>query len=374
MFSRLSRLVLLAAVTVLGQSLMGLVASAWSWGLAGILSTAAFLPLSRVEEGLVMRLSELVVLAGMGGVLGGFQAQVLRRAGLQVADWGRVTALAVAVGLVAGRALAGAHLLPDAAVPLVMGVAVGVGQAWLLRREVQGAIVWVAACAVGYGIEGPVRAWSARRFHSKSFMDGFRHVPDIDVTSWVTAGVALALATAIGGAFILSTRRARVLPAPGSRMPDALGRLALLGLALPLMLALEARADVRSRSPRRALPLVNARTAPTAEPTLRLPREPDLSPGCASKGCGAASSGSSGVPQPTSLGSAPVIHEHVAPTPFRSAPVVHDEHILRLSGSRAVLSGAGPRINNPASDEAPASGSTARGGGCPKPDPARRVP
>ncbi|WP_375742362.1 hypothetical protein NR800_24665 [Corallococcus interemptor] len=285
MGSRLVHVLALSGVTVLGLLVPWLQADAWVHLLETVLGSAAIWRLSVVEQGVVHRLAELAVFAVAGAMLGNAQAFALRRAGLQVPGWVGRTAMAVAVGLVGSRALAVALALAPGTAFIGMGVALGLAQGWLLRREVHGAAVWVAACAVGYGMAGPAADWRDQAWKAAVDLGATWRLSSIVITAQAMTWGALALCTAIGGAFILSSLRAQVLPAPGSRTPGAVGRFAVLGLALPLMVALEARE--RSPQPLAAPPprLMQPRPARTWAPGT-----PDgaLSPGCAGRGCGPA--------------------------------------------------------------------------------------
>ncbi|WP_208729802.1 hypothetical protein, partial [Corallococcus exercitus] len=241
MGSRLVHVLLVSLVTVLGLLLPWVQADDWVRLLETVLASAAIWRLSGVELGVVHRLAELAVCAVAGAMLGNAQAFALRRAGLQVSGWAGMTSTAVAVGLVGSRALAVALGLSPGMAPVGMGLVLGLTQGWLLRREVHGAAVWVAACAVGYGMAGPAADWKAHAWKSAVEMGATWRLSSITLTAQVVTWGALAMCMAIGGVFILTSLRTQVLPAPGSRLPGAVGQLAFLGLALPLMVALEAR-------------------------------------------------------------------------------------------------------------------------------------
>ncbi|RKG92708.1 hypothetical protein, partial [Corallococcus carmarthensis] len=199
-----------------------------------------------------------------------------------------------AVGLVGSRALAVALGLSPGMASVGMGVALGLTQGWLLRREVHGAAVWVAACAVGYGMAGPAADWKARAWKTAVEMGATWRLSSITITAQAMTWGALALCTAIGGAFILSSLRTQVLPAAGTRLPGALGQFAVLGLALPLMVALEAR---EKSVPMPVLPSSNPPALMQPRPTRTWGADrtgvvpgmrggESFSPGCASKYCG----------------------------------------------------------------------------------------
>ncbi|WP_233610359.1 hypothetical protein, partial [Corallococcus sp. AB049A] len=199
------------------------------------------------------------------------------------------------------------------------GVVVGLTQGWLLRREVHGAAVWVAACAVGYGMAGPAADWKARAWKEAVEMGTTWRLSSITLTAQAMTWGALALCMAIGGAFILSSLRTQVLPAPGSRMPGALGQFAVLGLALPLMVALEAR---EKSQPPREFPPPNAPTRLQPRPTRTWgPAGESNVPGCASRGC---------APVQTSGGERPPSSRALFDPEPRQAPTVHDEHLFTL--------------------------------------------
>ncbi|WP_219629143.1 hypothetical protein, partial [Corallococcus exiguus] len=236
-----------------------------------------------------------------------------------------------------------------------MGVAVGLTQGWLLRREVHGAAVWVAACAVGYGMAGPAADWKTNALRAAVDVGATWRLSSIVITAQAMTWGALALCTAIGGAFILSSLRTQVLTATGSRMPGALGQFAVLGLALPLMVALEARE--KSPPPRElsegcVLPVV---PAPIREPAKRVvPSTPGevLSPGCVGAVC-------RNVGLPTSPPPAAGIVTEPRPRP---APVLHDEHLRTLfREEQKRMPSPTRRWNNPASGDAPLpAGATGR--------------
>ncbi|MBN9682100.1 MULTISPECIES: hypothetical protein [unclassified Corallococcus] len=334
MGSRLIHVLLVSVVTVVGLLVPWVQADDWVRLLATVLGSAAVWRLSPVEQGVVHRLAELGVFCVAGAMLGNAQAFALRRAGLQVPGWAGRTAMAVAVGLVGSRALAVALGLSPGTAAIGMGMAVGLTQGWLLRREAHGAAVWVAACTVGYGMAGPAADWRDQAWRAAVDVGATWRLSSIVITAQAMTWGALALCTAIGGAFILSSLRAQVLPAPGSRMPGAVGQFAVLGLALPLMVALEAREKS---------PLSLASPAPNP-PRLIQPRpmrtwgtdQPVevFSPGCSGRGCGPAQTLEGG-PRP--------------------APVLHDEHLRELfreERKRMPPPSPGRRWNNPASGDA----------------------
>ncbi|NPD30102.1 hypothetical protein HPP06_42670, partial [Corallococcus exiguus] len=236
-----------------------------------------------------------------------------------------------------------------------MGVAVGLTQGWLLRREVHGAAVWMAACAVGYGMAGPAADWRDNAWRAAVDVGATWRLSSIVITAQAMTWGALALCTAIGGAFILSSLRTQVLPAAGSRMPGALGQFAVLGLALPLMVALEARE--KSPAPLEFPPLESptliqprpARTWGTERPGT--PGEV-LSPGCVGIVC-------RNVGLPTSPPPAAGIVTEPRPRP---APVLHDEHLRTLfREEQKRMPSPTRRWNNPASGDAPLpAGATGR--------------
>ncbi|WP_223639049.1 hypothetical protein [Corallococcus sp. EGB] len=273
MRSRLVHVVALAAASVIGLLVPWAQADTWANLLDAVLRSAAIWRLSGVEQGVVHRLAELAVFAVAGGMLGNAQVHALRRAGLQVTGWVGMTAMAVAVGLVGSRALAVALGLSPLMAPVGMGVVLGLAQAWLLRREVHGAAVWLAACAVGYGMAGPAADWRQETWRAAVDTGATWRLSSITITAQAMTWAALALCMAIGGAFILANVRAQALPAPGSRMPGALGQFAVLGLALPLMVALEARAksppprEMQSNPPARMQPRPTRTWGGGAEPS-----------------------------------------------------------------------------------------------------------
>ncbi|RKH68257.1 hypothetical protein, partial [Corallococcus aberystwythensis] len=83
MVSRLFRVVLLSVVTVLGLSIAQELGERCVQGLEEGLRVAAFWRLSPVEKGVVHRLAQLAVFAGVGALLGALQSRVLRGAGFQ---------------------------------------------------------------------------------------------------------------------------------------------------------------------------------------------------------------------------------------------------------------------------------------------------
>lgn len=342
-------MVLVAAVSVLGLLLPLVQADEWTGLLDAVLRSAAIWRLSLVEQGVVHRLAELAVYAVAGAMLGNAQAYALRRAGLQVAGWVGMTAMAVAVGLVGSRALAVALGLSPLMAPVGMGVALGLTQAWLLRREVHGAAVWLAACAVGFGMAGPAANWKDETWRAAVDMGATWRLSSITLTAQAVTWGALGLCMAIGGAFILSNVRTQVLPAPGSRMPGAVGQLAVLGLALPLMVALEARAksprplEFPTDNPPARMQPRPTRTwgaeRPRAAPST--PDEPIVYPGCASRGCGPASTSGEEPRPPPDLR---VIRIEREP---RQAPNVHDEHLRVMTGTgKMQVPSSGSRWNN----------------------------
>ncbi|NPC76445.1 hypothetical protein HPP05_42680, partial [Corallococcus exiguus] len=239
-----------------------------------------------------------------------------------------------------------------------MGVAVGLTQGWLLRREVHGAAVWMAACAVGYGMAGPAADWRDNAWRAAVDVGATWRLSSIVITAQAMTWGALALCTAIGGAFILSSLRTQVLPAPGSRMPGALGQFAVLGLALPLMVALEARE--KSPAPLEFPPpnppmLIQPRPARTWAPERPGTPGEFVSPGCVSRGCGQ----NMGLELPAPP--LPSARSIVDPRP-RPAPVLHDEHLRTLfREEQKRMPSPTRRWNNPASGDAPLpAGATGR--------------
>ncbi|RKH23652.1 hypothetical protein D7V77_23305 [Corallococcus sp. CA041A] len=361
MGSRLVHVLLISVVTVLGLLVPWAQADDWARLLETVLGSAAIWRLSSVEQGVVHRLAELGVFAVAGAMLGNAQAFALRRAGLQVAGWAGLTAMAVAVGLVGSRALAVALGLSPGTASIGMGVAVGLTQGWLLRREVHGAAVWVAACAVGYGMAGPAADWKANAWSAAVDVGATWRLSSIVITAQAMTWGALALCTAIGGAFILSSLRTQVLPTTGSRMPGALGQFAVLGLALPLMVALEARekspppVEFSPANPPRLMQPRPTRTWEIERPGA-VPSTPGeyISPGCVGVVCGNSGLG------PTSPRPSPGIITEPRPRP---APVLHDEHLRTLfREEQKRMPPPGRRWNNPASGEVhPPAGATGRG-------------
>ncbi|NBD10092.1 MULTISPECIES: hypothetical protein [Corallococcus] len=241
MGSRSFRVVLFAAVTVLALS-FGQVLAEFSVGLLdGGLRLAAVHPLSLVELGVVRRLAELGAFTLTGLLLGAGQARVLNHLGLRVPGWVLVTTLGYAVGMLGSRILATGMGWPQMMAPVGMGVVLGAAQWLILRREVHGAVVWVAACTVGFGLAGPAAAWRERALVQAVHSHRGGTVDTVFLMAQGMTVMALALCIAIGGAFIFSSVRSQVLPGPGSRMPGALAQFALLGLAVPLMICVEAR-------------------------------------------------------------------------------------------------------------------------------------
>ncbi|RKG88586.1 hypothetical protein D7W82_09865 [Corallococcus sp. CA049B] len=348
MGSRLVHVLLVSVVTVLGLLVPWTQVEDWARLLETLLGSAAIWRLSAVEQGVVHRLAELAVFAVAGAVLGNAQSFALRRAGLQVPGWAGHTAMAVAVGLVGSQALAVALGLSPGTAFIGMGLAVGLTQGWLLRREVHGAAVWVAACAVGYGMAGPAADWKDHAWRAAVDVGATWRLSSIVITAQAMTWGALALCTAIGGAFILSSLRTQVLPAPGSRMPGAVGQFAVLGLALPLMVSLEARemrpppTEFPAPNPPRLIQPRPARTWGTERPDALVDV---FSPGCVSKGCGPAQT-LGGEPPP------PSTRVITGPEP-RPAPVLHDEHLRTLfREERKRTPAPGRRWNNPASGDA----------------------
>ncbi|MBN8472978.1 hypothetical protein JYJ95_41280 [Corallococcus exiguus] len=348
MGSRLVHVLLISVVTVLGLLLPWAQADDWARLLEAVLGSAAIWRLSTVEQGVVHRLAELGVFAVAGAMLGNVQAFALRRAGLQVAGWAGLTALAVAVGLVGSRALSVALGLSPGTAFIGMGVAVGLTQGWLLRREVHGAAVWMAACAVGYGMAGPAADWRDNAWRAAVDVGATWRLSSIVITAQAMTWGALALCTAIGGAFILSSLRTQVLPASGSRMPGVVGQFAVLGLALPLMVALEARE--KSPAPLEFPPpnppmLIQPRPARTWAPErTRTPSPPgeSISPGCASRGCGPAQTYVRETSPPSPVA--------VPADPGRvRGSTVHDSHLMQLNDTGRLRVMGGTLWNNPAS-------------------------
>ncbi|WP_375754978.1 hypothetical protein [Corallococcus exercitus] len=344
MGSRLVHVLLVSVVTVVGLLVPWVQADDWVLLLEKVLASAAIWRLSGVELGVVHRLAELMVYAVAGAMLGNAQAFALRRAGLQVSGWAGTTAMAVAVGLVGSRALAVALGLSPGMAPVGMGVVLGLTQGWLLRREVHGAAVWVAACAVGYGMAGPAADWKAHAWRTAVEVGATWRLSSIALTAQAVTWGALALCMAIGGAFILTSLRTQVLPASDSRLPGALGQLAFLGLALPLMVALEAREKSEPRWISSANPPARMQPRPmrTWGPTRTPSGEGVFSPGCASKGCKPDMTYEEPSPPPPST--RPVY-------PGRRAPTVHDEHLYVLTGTGRPRLVSGQKWNNAASAE-----------------------
>ncbi|WP_147443061.1 hypothetical protein [Corallococcus sp. AB011P] len=345
MGSRLVHVLLVSVVTVLGLLVPWTQAEDWARLLETLLGSAAVWRLSSVEQGVVHRLAELGVFAVAGAMLGNAQAFALRRAGLQVSGWAGMTAMAVAVGLVGSRALAVALGLSPGTASIGMGVAVGLTQGWLLRREVHGAAVWVAACAVGYGMAGPAADWRDHAWRAAVDVGATWRLSSIVITAQAMTWGALALCTAIGGAFILSSLRTQVLPAPGSRMPGALGQFAVLGLALPLMVSLEARemspspTEFPAPNPPR---LIQPRPARTWAPErTRFPSPPgeSFSPGCASRGCAPAQT-FEGETSPPPMGAVPADPGRVR------GGTVHDSHLMQLNDTGRLRVRGGTLWNN----------------------------
>ncbi|RKG93780.1 hypothetical protein [Corallococcus terminator] len=302
MVSRLFHVVLLALVTVLGLSFANAVSGVSVRGLERLLDMAVYSPLSWGESVVARRLLEWWALALTGVLLGVLQSRVLRKAGLQASGWVTVTALGLAVGLVGSRALATSLGVSQALAPLGLGVVMGLAQWSVLRREAHGAVVWVAACAVGYGLAGPAAAWGERTRRAAQAAGQFRQVSSISWTAQGMAVVALALCTAIGAAFILASLRTQVLPGPRSRMPGAVAQWAVLGLFLPLLITMEARARSESRPRGPVCGLPSAVPSLPREPSSPRPRKRAVearpvvetpssgsgvySPGCTARGCG----------------------------------------------------------------------------------------
>ncbi|MHA7634365.1 hypothetical protein [Corallococcus sp. M7] len=349
MGSRLIHVLLMSVVTVVGLLVPWVQADDWVRLLETLLGSAAVWRLSPVEQGVVHRFAELGVFSVAGAMLGNAQAFALRRAGLQVPGWAGRTAMAVAVGLVGSRALAMALGLSPGTAAIGMGMAVGLTQGWLLRREVHGAAVWVAACTVGYGMAGPAADWRDQAWRAAVDVGATWRLSSIVITAQAMTWGALALCTAIGGAFILTSLRAQVLPAPGSRMPGALGQFAVLGLALPLMVSLEARE--RSPAPLEFPPpnfprLIQPRPARTWAPErTRVPSPPgeSFSPGCASSGCEPARTYEREASPPSPV----AVPDH--PGRVRG-PTVHDSHLMELNDTGRLRVKGGTLWSNPASN------------------------
>ncbi|MCY1040237.1 hypothetical protein OV208_02805 [Corallococcus sp. bb12-1] len=297
MVSRLFHVVLLALVTVLGLSFANAISGVSVRGLEWLLDAAVYSPLSRVESGVARRLLEWGALALTGVLLGVLQSRVLRKAGLQASGWVTVTALGLAVGLVGSRALATSLGVSQALAPLGLGVVMGLAQWSVLRREAQGAVVWVAACAVGYGLAGPATAWGERTRQAARAAGQLRQLSSISWTAQGMAVVALALCMAIGAAFILASLRTQVLPGPRSRMPGAVAQWAVLGVFLPLLITMEARArsgDMggpsrhRVSHQRMALSMPGWKPEADTQPGTETPSSGSVvySPGCTGRGCG----------------------------------------------------------------------------------------
>lgn len=353
MVSRLFQVVLLSLVTVLGLFFANQVAELCVQGLEWGLRTAAFQRLSSVEAGVVRRLAELGAYAVAGALLGTVQVRALRLVGFQVPGWVAVTALGFAVGMVGSRALA-THLgWTQAMAPAGLGVALGLAQWPLLRREAHGAVVWVAACAVGFGLEGPAAAWGERA--KRAALDAFQ-VRQLEVIEWTAQGmavVALLLCTAIGAAFLLTSLRSEVLPGPRSRMPGAVAQLAVLGVLLPLLVALEARARSGETQHRATSVNPTTRHQPVVACDLHMnpgprPLPPStFTPGCTQRGCGPSKSYvSDREPPSVVVEGSDEIRRHPRPTRLRpvrtdgpdirtpaSPPVVHDEHLYVLTAT-----------------------------------------
>ncbi|RKG91482.1 hypothetical protein D7V97_41800, partial [Corallococcus sp. CA053C] len=271
-------------------------------------------------------------------------------------------ALGFAVGMVGSSALA-THLgWPQAMAPVGLGVTLGLAQWPLLRREAHGAVVWVAACAVGFGLAGPAAAWAERARRAALLVN---EVPRFEVIRWTEQGmsvVALGLCTAIGAAFLLASLRTQVLPGPRSRMPGAVAQWAVLGLLLPLLVALEARARSEAQgNPRTQQPRVacDLRMNPGPQPTLLTPPSSTFTVGCVTKGCGPSQSYVRDREPPRVVEGNDVVRSYPRPPSSRpvrtdgpdtrtqaSPPVVHDEHLFVLTGRRMKLPKAEARWNN----------------------------
>ncbi|MBN8230822.1 hypothetical protein JYK02_25225 [Corallococcus macrosporus] len=346
MFSRPFRVLLLAVVTVLGLSAAQEVAEHCVQGLEEGLRVAAFWRLSPVEQGVVHRLAQLALYTGVGAFLGFVQSRVLRGAGFQVPGWVGMTAVGVAVGLVGSEALAGALGVSPRMAPVGMGLVLGLAQAWVLRREVYGAVVWGVACVVGYGMAGPVADWKLQAWKTAMLENATGRLSSIVITAQTMTWVALALSMVIGGLFIFTSLRAQVLPAAGSRLPGAMGQLTFLGLALPLMVALEARQSALAPKAGpgcvlRSIPVHDPEPAPAPVRTRRAPSEEGFSPGCAGRGCGPARTYEAPSQPPA------VLPDH------RQARTVHDEHLFVLTATEKLqVPASGRRWNNRASTEA----------------------
>ncbi|CAM3622623.1 hypothetical protein G4177_18140 [Corallococcus sp. ZKHCc1 1396] len=381
MSSRPFNVVLLAMVTVLGLSFANAVSDASVRGMTWLLKAVAFQPMSSVEAGVARRLAEWGTLALAGLLLGVLQARVLRLAGLRATGWVMVTALGLAVGLVGGRALVTTLGWSQAMAPLGLGLVMGLAQGSVLRREVHGAEVWLVACVVGYGMAGPAAAWGER---TREAALAVRHLGYASPMDWTTLGMAvvsLAVFTAIGGSYIFSSLRTQVLPGPRSRLPGAVSQLAVLGVLLPLLVAMEARALVQKRdAPRGGARVCDLPLQPPApfkvardQPRVIAPPTPDstgFSPGCTSRGCGSAMAFDdvhdrmpSGdrviVIEPPARGAPSDARGSLPPNawptrrgaarePRAPAPVVHDEHLHVLTPQKIKVQGA-VRWNNAAS-------------------------
>ncbi|WP_158620308.1 MULTISPECIES: hypothetical protein [Corallococcus] len=374
MVSRLFHVVLLALVTVLGLSFANAISGVTVSGLEWLLGALAFKPLSVAESGVVRRLAEWGLLALTGVLLGVLQSRVLRMAGLQASGWVTATALGLAVGLAGSRALAMSLGVPQAMAPVGLGVVMGLAQWSVLRREAHGAVVWVAACTVGYGLAGPAAAWGERTRRMAMATHQLWQLPSISWTAQAIAVVSLALCTAIGAAFILASRRTQVLPGPRSRMPGAVAQWAVLGVVLPLLFTMEARAKsaaVRSRFHETNRP---SRIVEVPRPA---PTSTGIRPGCASRGCGPdmafddddhdrmqrrldrvtqidpddATSDLMVPDDAEALGAPDDAYGDPPPRGARpSTPVVHDEHLYILSSPGTLKVRGSARWNNAASE------------------------
>ncbi|RKH47041.1 hypothetical protein [Corallococcus sicarius] len=363
MIPRLFQVVLLSLVTVLGLFFANQVADLCVQGLEWGLRTAAFQRLSSVEAGVVRRLAELGAYALAGALLGTVQARALRMVGFQVPGWVAVTALGFAVGMVGSRALATNLGWTQAMAPAGLGVALGLAQWPLLRREAHGAVVWVAACAVGFGLEGPAAAWGERA--RRAALEAFQ-VRQLEVIEWTAQGmavVALLLCTAIGAAFLLTSLRSEVLPGPRSRMPGAVAQLAVLGVLLPLLVALEARArsEAQGDPTTRHRPVCDLHPiAPAPRPVMQPRPTSTFTAGCTTRGCGPSKSYVNDREPPNVVVGGDEIGRHPRPSRSRpvrtdgpdtrtqaSPPVVHDEHLYVLTASeRMKVPEASARWNN----------------------------
>ncbi|RKH34949.1 hypothetical protein D7V93_43455 [Corallococcus llansteffanensis] len=250
--------------------------------------------------------------------------------------------------------------------PAGLGVALGLAQWPLLRREVHGAVVWVAACAVGFGLAGPAAAWGERASRAAVLARQGERIPSIQWTAQGMAVVALGLCTAIGGAFLLASLRTQVLPGPRSRMPGAMAQFAILGLLLPLLVALEARTVSEAQGKRKPRYVNNVPSFALAP--SQPPRTSSFSPGCVSRGCGPAMSMGDARPremEPLDLVGVdgntgrPVRPPRSRPVrtdrPDTGTPTVHDEHLFVLTGTGRIKESQAQRWNNASQPEPPPS-------------------